>query len=273
MGEAATDEWTIGVIGAAGRMGRMLVQTIHETEGCRLAGGVEQAGHGDLSRDLGELAAIGPIGSALHDDCAALIAAADAVIEFSSPAATVAHARLAAASGTRHVIGTTGLDAGQQAALLEAAGQTAIFQAPNMSFGVSLLMSLVERTAAALDADFDIEVLEMHHRHKVDAPSGTALGLGRAAAAGRGVDLEAVADRGRDGLTGARRRGDIGFAVLRGGDAVGDHTVVFASDGERLELTHKASSRAIYARGAVRAALWLRDRPAGLYGMPELLGL
>lgn len=263
----------IGVIGAAGRMGRMLVQTIEETEGCQLSGGVEQPGHPDIGRDLGELAGIGPIGKALADDSQALIAASGAVIEFSSPAATLAHAAMAAETGTLQVIGTTGLDAVQEAALAEAAQRTALFWAANMSFGVNLLTSLVERVAGALDSDYDIEVLEMHHRHKVDAPSGTALALGQAAAAGRGVALDQVADRGRDGLTGARGKGDIGFAVLRGGDVVGDHSVVFATDGERLELTHKASSRAIYARGAVRAALWLRDRPPGLYGMKDLLGL
>ena len=268
MGEVA-----IGVIGAAGRMGRTLVQTIQETEGCRLAGGVETAGHPDLGRDLGELAGLKPLGLALGADCAALIAESQAVIEFSSPAATLSHAAMTAEAGCGHVIGTTGLDDSQQATLAAAAARTAIMQAPNMSLGVNLLMALTEQVAGALDPDYDIEVVEMHHRHKVDAPSGTALGLGRAAAAGRGVSLDSVADRGRDGQTGARRRGDIGFAALRGGDVVGDHTVVFAADGERLELTHKASSRAIYARGAVRAALWLQGQPAGLYGMKDVLGL
>ena len=257
MGEVA-----IGVIGAAGRMGRTLVQTIQETEGCRLAGGVEMAGHPDLGRDLGELAGLKPLGLALGSDCAALVAESQAVIEFSSPAATLSHAAMTAEAGCGHVIGTTGLDDSQQAALAAAAARTAIMQAPNMSLGVNLLMALTEQVAGALDPDYDIEVVEMHHRHKVDAPSGTALGLGRAAAAGRGVSLDQVADRGRDGQTGARRRGDIGFAALRGGDVVGDHTVVFAADGERLELTHKASSRAIYARGAVRARA-LAPGPSG----------
>ena len=263
----------IGVLGAGGRMGRMVTQVAQETAGCALAGGVEPAGSPFLGQDLGALAGLGPLGVAVEADAAALIARADAVIEFSTPAATVAHAGLAAEAGTVHVIGTTGLGAADEAALAEAAARTAIVYAPNMSLGVNLLMSLVERVARALDPDYDIEVFEMHHRHKVDAPSGTALGLGRAAAAGRGVDLDEVAARARDGHTGARQAGDIGFAVLRGGDVVGDHTVVFAAEGERLELTHRASSRAIYARGAVKAALWARGKPPGLYTMKDVLGL
>ena len=268
MGEIA-----IGVIGAAGRMGRMLLQTIGETEGCRVAGGSEPPGHPELGRDLGALVGSAPLGLALGEDSAALIAASDAVIEFSAPAATAFHAALCAEGGTAYVIGTTGLEADHQAAIAEAARRCAIVQAPNMSLGVNLLMALTRQVAAALDPDYDIEIVEMHHRHKVDAPSGTALGLGRAAAAGRGVALEDVAARGRDGQTGPRRRGDIGFAVLRGGDVVGDHSVVFAAEGERLELTHKASSRAIYARGAVTAARWAQGRPPGLYSMDDVLGL
>ena len=189
------------------------------------------------------------------------------------PTATVEHARLAAKAGTIHVIGTTGLDADQTAALGEAARGTAIVWAPNMSLGVTLMMRLTERVAAALDDDYDIEIVEIHHRYKVDAPSGTALGLGRAAAAGRGVELDAVAERGRDGITGPRKRGAIGMAALRGGDLVGEHTVTFAADGERVELTHRATSREIYARGALRAALWARGKPPGLYGMADVLGL
>lgn len=263
----------IGVIGAAGRMGRMLLQTIQDSEGCALAGGIEPPGNPALGQDLGLLAGTAASGLVLDSDEAGLIARADAVIEFSSPAATVAHAAACAATGTPHVIGTTGLDAEQRAALAEAAGKTAIVHAPNMSLGVNLLMALVEQVARSLDPDYDIEIVEMHHRHKVDAPSGTALALGRAAAAGREVALDAVSDRARDGQTGARKRGDIGFAVLRGGDVVGDHSVVFASEGERIELTHKASNRAIYARGAVKAARWAQGRPPGLYSMNDVLGL
>ena len=263
----------IGVLGASGRMGRMVIQATQESERCELVGGTEPAGSPALGRDLGELAGLGSLGLQVEDDAAALIARADAVIEFSVPAATAAHAGLAAEAGTIHVIGTTGLGPEEEAKLRQAAERTGIVYAPNMGLGVNLLMSLVEQVARALDPDYDIEIVEMHHKHKVDAPSGTALGLGRAAAAGRGVDLDTVAARARDGHTGARRAGDIGFAGLRGGDVVGDHSVIFATEGERLELTHKASSRAIYARGAIKAALWARDKGPGLYTMKDVLGL
>jgi 4-hydroxy-tetrahydrodipicolinate reductase len=196
------------------------------------------------------------------------------VIEFSAPDATAAHVALAARHGTRHVIGTTGLGETQEQAIREAARSTAIMRAANMSLGVNLLFGLTERVARALAPDaFDIEIFEIHHRHKVDAPSGTALALGQAAARGRGIDLTEVADRGRDGLTGARKPGAIGFAALRGGDVVGDHAVIFAGGGERIELTHRATDRGIYARGAVTAARWLHGRPPGLYGMADVLGL
>ncbi len=264
----------IGVLGCAGRMGRAVLAELLASEDLRLAGGVEQPGHPAQGQDLGVLAGADPLGLAVSADDRALIAGADVVIEFSSPTATVAHAELAAAHGTGHVIGTTGLSAAQEQVVRTAAGQTAILRAANMSLGVNLLLGLAEQVARALGPDaFDIEILELHHKHKVDAPSGTALALGAAVARGRGVDLGEVADRGRDGLTGARRPGAIGFAALRGGDAVGDHSVVFAGAGERLELTHRASDRTIYARGAVRAARWLHGRPPGLYGMAEVLGL
>jgi len=263
----------IGVVGASGRMGRMLVRTIHETAGCELAGATERPGADAVGQDAGALAGLPPLGLTLGDDPVPLFAMADAVIDFTAPAATAAHAELAAQAQVVHVIGTTGLDSQQEAAIQRAANHTAVIHAPNMSLGVNLLMALVEQVARALDPDYDIEVLEMHHRHKVDAPSGTALGLGRAAAAGRGVLLDDVAQRVRDGQTGPRRRGDIGFATLRGGDVVGDHSVIFAAEGERLELTHRASSRLIYARGAVKAALWGRGKPAGLYSMKDVLGL
>ena len=267
------DPLRIGIVGAAGRMGRMVALCAHETDGCVVAGGTEQPGSDAVGRDLGTLAGIGTLGVAVGDDPAALFAAVDAVIDFTAPAATVAHAALAAQSKTVHIIGTTGLGPDDLAAIERAAQQTAIMRAPNMSLGVNLLMGLAEQVAGALDADYDIEILEMHHRHKVDAPSGTALGLGQAVAAGRGVDLDAVAQRTRDGITGARRRGDIGFATLRGGDVVGDHAVIFAAPGERIELTHKASSREIYARGAIRAALWACGKPPGLYAMTDVLGI
>jgi 4-hydroxy-tetrahydrodipicolinate reductase len=210
---------------------------------------------------------------AVGNSAGELIRASDVAIEFSVPAATASHATLAAELGTPLVIGTTGLSAAETAAVRAAATRIPIVWAANTSLGINLLLGLVEQAAARLGPDWDIEIMEMHHRGKVDAPSGTALALGRAAAAGRGVALDAVAQRGRDGITGARKSGDIGFAALRGGDAVGDHHVIFAGAGERLELSHRATNRAIYAKGAVRAARWVIGQPPGLYGMKEVLGL
>jgi 4-hydroxy-tetrahydrodipicolinate reductase len=267
------ETYRIGVVGCAGRMGRMVLRAIHSAAGCEIAGGTEQPDSPELGKDLGDLAGIGQLGIAVAADPLELFARAEAVIDFTAPAASIAHAELAAQAKAVHVIGTTGLGADHNAAIVRAARHTAIVQAPNMSFGVNLLLALVEQAAAKLDPDYDIEVVEMHHRHKVDAPSGTALALGRAAAAGRGVDLDSVAQKVRDGVTGERKRGDIGFATLRGGDVAGDHTVIFAAEGERIELTHKATTREVFARGAVKAALWARGRPAGLYGMKDVLGL
>jgi 4-hydroxy-tetrahydrodipicolinate reductase len=267
------DKFAIGVVGAGGRMGQMLVAEIAATEGCRLAGATEQKGSKALGRDAGELAGIGTLGVAIAADADALFKAADAVIDFTAPAASVAHAALAAKHRKIHIIGTTGLDAAQEKALAEAARGAAIVWAPNMSLGVNLAFALTEQVARILGPDWDIEIVEMHHRHKVDAPSGTALGLGRAAARGRGVNLDQVSQRVRDGVTGPRRKGDIGFATLRGGDVVGEHSVVFAGEGERLEIVHKATSRRIFARGAVRAALWARGKAPGLYSMRDVLSL
>lgn len=263
----------VGIIGCAGRMGQMLVRTVAANDRCLVVGGSEQPRSAAVGRDLGLVAGIDALGVSVTDDPADLFAQADAVLEFTSPVATVQHVELAAKKKKIHVIGTTGFEPPQMAALNRAAKQTAIVLAPNMSVGLNLLLRMVEQMAHALDADWDIEILEMHHRSKVDAPSGTALALGRAAAAGRGADLDHVAKRVRDGITGARRRGDIGFAVLRGGDVVSDHRVIFASEGERVELTHIATSREIYARGALRAALWAQGRPPGLYSMANVLGL
>lgn len=262
----------IAIVGAAGRMGRMLISAIVKAEGAELAGGVETAGHPDMGRDLGELAGFEPCGVVLTSDTRALFKAADVVIDFTAPAATAAHAALAADTGTRLVIGTTGLDVSQQEVINRAAQKTALVQAANYSVGVNVLLGLVEQAARILPEAYDIEILEMHHHHKVDAPSGTALALGRAAAAGRNVSLDDVADKVRDGITGARRLGDIGFATLRGGDVVGDHTVMFAGTGERLEISHKASSRENFAAGAVRAALWVSTQKPGLYAMKDVLG-
>jgi 4-hydroxy-tetrahydrodipicolinate reductase len=255
-------------------MGRAVIGEVLATAECTLVGGVDRDDHPALGQDLGLLAGHGSLGVTVKTDAAALIESADVVIEFSTPAATAAHVALAAAWRTGHVIGTTGLSAEQEQAVCAAASSTAIMRAANMSLGVNLLLGLTEQVARALGADaFDIEILEMHHKHKVDAPSGTALALGQAAARGRGVDLGEMADRARDGMTGARRTGAIGFAALRGGDVVGDHVVIFAGAGERIELTHRAADRRIYARGAVTAARWLHGRPAGLYGMADVLGL
>lgn len=263
----------IGIVGCAGRMGRANLREVLETEGVTLAGGVERPGHAALGQDLGLLAGLAPVGLVVGDDLGALISTSDVLIEFSTPEATLATAERAAEHGRAHVIGTTGLDRDQARRLEACAARIPIVWAPNMSLGVSLLLGLVEQAARALDAGWDIEVLEMHHRHKVDAPSGTALALGRAAARGRGVALEDAAVRVRDGITGPRPAGSIGFATLRGGDVVGEHRVLLAGAGERLELVHVATDRRIYARGAVHAARWTEGRAPGLYGMADVLGL
>ncbi|MBI1206639.1 MAG: 4-hydroxy-tetrahydrodipicolinate reductase [Azospirillum sp.] len=263
----------ITVTGCAGRMGQMVVRQVVATAGCSLVAGTERPGSAVLGRDVGTLAGLEPLGVLVTDDVGRAFAAAEAVIDFTSPAAAELHAATAAAEGSALVIGTTGLATAQQRALAEAARHVAVIQAPNMSLGVNLLIGLVEQVAQRLGEEFDIEVLEMHHKHKVDAPSGTALALGRAAAAGREADEAERAVRVRDGHTGPRVPGTIGYAVLRGGDVIGDHSVIFAGDGERIELTHRASGRQIYAVGAVRAALWTRDRPPGLYGMRNVLGV
>jgi 4-hydroxy-tetrahydrodipicolinate reductase len=269
-----TETTRIGVVGAAGRMGRMLLRAVAETEGCKLIGATEAASAPDLGRDLGELAGLAPMGVALTANPMALFAAAEVVIDFTTPAATVKHAEWAAQGHVALVAGTTGLDSAQEAALAAAARHVPLVYAPNMSLGVNLLMALVEEAAKRLPPEmFDIEIVEMHHRAKSDAPSGTALALGRAAAKGRGVELQSVAVRGRDGQTGSRKPGTIGLAALRGGDVAGDHTVIYAGEGERIELIHRASDRAIFARGAVRAALWTRGRAPGLYSMRDVLGL
>ena len=263
----------LGVIGAAGRMGGAIIRQAAATAGCVVAAACDSPGNAALGRDAGELAGIGAIGVTIGADADAVFDASDAAIEFSTPAASLAHAALAARRRKIHVIGTTGLDAAGEAALRTAGASATIVHAPNMSLAVNILFALTRRVAAMLGPDFDIEIVEMHHRHKVDAPSGTALGLGRAAAEGRKVALDAVAQMTRAGHTGPRRRGDIGFATLRGGDVIGDHSVIFAADGERLELAHKAGGRQIFARGALHAALWARGRPAGLYTMNDVLGL
>jgi 4-hydroxy-tetrahydrodipicolinate reductase len=251
----------------------MLVRVASETPGARVAAGLDRVGAADLDRDLGELAGIGGLGLRLTDDIDAAFAAGKVAIDFTQPDATAANAERAAERGIAYVIGTTGLTPAHLARIGGAAERTPIVLAPNMSLGVTLLASLVEEVARRLDPSFDIEVVEMHHRMKVDAPSGTALALGRAAAKGRGRPLEELWVKARDGITGPRQPGTIGFATLRGGDVIGDHSVIFAAQGERLELTHKASSRELFARGALRAALWVKDKPPRLYSMQDVLGL
>ena len=263
----------IGIPGAAGRMGQALTRQVTATDGCTVVAATEVPGHAALGRDCGALAGIEPLGVAVGDDAQAMFRAADAVLDFTLPGAAARHAELAAAEGTMLVVGTTGLGADEQAALEAAAAQTAVVQAPNMSLAVNLLFRLTEQVAGLLDDDYDIEIVEMHHRHKIDAPSGTALGLGRAAARARGVAFDEVAARGRDGVTGARPRGEIGLAALRGGDVTGEHSVIFAADGERLELAVRSSNRQTYARGAVQAARWAAGRGPGLYTMADVLGL
>jgi 4-hydroxy-tetrahydrodipicolinate reductase len=263
----------VAVMGASGRMGKALIRAAQEAAGVRLSGGTEVKGSPAVGSDLGTLAGLEPIGIAASSDAASVIGAADAILDFTTPAASVAFARLAAEHAVIHVIGTTGFSAEDEAAIGEASTRTAIVKAGNMSLGVNLLVALTAKVAAALDADFDIEIVEMHHRHKVDAPSGTALMLALAAADGRGVPLANAAVRTRDGHTGARRVGDIGIQALRGGTAVGDHSVIFAGNGERITLSHHAEDRSIFARGALKAALWARDKEPGLYSMIDVLGL
>ena len=263
-------EVKIGVLGCSGRMGQAVLRAVAERQDAAIAGGVARS---LIGQDVGEVAGLPRHGVVVTNDAEALFRASDAVIDFTLPQATGGYANLAASTGTAYVVGTTGLGEAEQAAVDEAARFVPVVQAANFSLGVNLLAALVREAARVLDEDFDIEIAEMHHRHKLDAPSGTALLLGRAAAAGRGVNLEDVSDRGRDGHTGERVPGHIGFAALRGGDVAGDHTVMFAGPEERIELTHKAGNRMIFARGAVKAALWAVGKDAGKYGMAQVLGL
>jgi 4-hydroxy-tetrahydrodipicolinate reductase len=264
---------TLAIAGAAGRMGRELARIVHDTQGCALAGGLEAKGSPFVGQDYGALLGVPNLGVTISDDATTVLAQADGIIDFTIPAATLALAKLTAAHGKVHVIGTTGLDTAGEAAIAAAAKTARIVKSGNYSLGINLLQGIVRKVAATLGEDFDIEVLEMHHRHKIDAPSGTALMLGKAAADGRNISLKDRAVRARDGHTGARTPGDIGFATLRGGSVVGDHTVLFASDAERIEFTHKAQSREMFAGGAVRAALWAKDQKPGLYDMQDVLGL
>jgi 4-hydroxy-tetrahydrodipicolinate reductase len=254
-------------------MGRELIRAVHAIEGCTLAGAVARRGSLAVGEDAGILAGLGRIGVPITDDALEIVAGVDGILDCTLPSATVEFAGLAANARIVHVIGTTGLSEADEAAVKAAARHAGIVKAGNMSLGVNLLVALTRRVAEALDDDFDIEVVEMHHKHKIDAPSGTALMLGAAAAEGRRVDLGSASVRVRDGHTGARKKGAIGFASLRGGNVVGEHSVVFAGEGERIELTHRATDRGIFARGAVKAALWARGKGPGLFSMADVLEL
>ncbi|MDF2369953.1 MAG: 4-hydroxy-tetrahydrodipicolinate reductase [Rhizobiaceae bacterium] len=262
------------IVGAAGRMGQALVRAIADRDGAVVCGAVERQGSPLLGKDIGELAGTGPSGILVCDDPQAVFAKADGVIDFTSPAVSVEFAALTAQMGLVHVIGTTGLEAQHENSIARAAEGATIIKSGNMSLGVNLLSVLVQQAAKALEAaDWDIEVLEMHHKHKVDAPSGTAYLLAKAAAQGRDIDLESHSVRVRDGQTGPREPGTIGFATLRGGSVVGEHSVILAGEGETVELTHRALDRTIFARGAIKAALWGQGRKPGLYSMLDVLGL
>ncbi|AXT27987.1 4-hydroxy-tetrahydrodipicolinate reductase [Ruegeria sp. AD91A] len=263
----------IVITGASGRMGQMLINTVNDSDQARLVGVIERKGHDWVGQDVGEAIGGQALGVKVTDDPLEAFAQAQAVIDFTAPEATLEFAALAAQARCVHVIGTTGMTDEQIAALEPASRHAAIIRAGNMSLGVNLLVQLTKKVAAALDEDFDIEIIEGHHHHKVDAPSGTALMLGEAAAEGRGVKLSEVSDRGRDGITGARKRGDIGFHAIRGGDIVGEHDVLFAAPGERIVLRHLATDRAIFARGALKAALWGQGKAPGQYDMVDVLGL
>lgn len=263
----------IVVTGASGRMGQMLCKIVQESERATLIGALERPGHAWIGQDLGVAMGEADIGVDVTDDALALFARAHAVLDFTAPAATVTFAGLAAQARCVHVIGTTGLTQDDLSKLSAAARHATIIRAGNMSLGVNLLVQLTRKIAAALDEDFDIEIIEAHHNQKVDAPSGTALMLGKAAAEGRGISLENAADRARDGITGPRTKGHIGFHAIRGGDIVGEHDVLFSSAGERITIRHVATDRAVFARGALKAALWGMGRKPGEYDMLDVLGL
>lgn len=254
-------------------MGRTILAAVIASPDCRLAGASQYEGHPRVGDDAGILAGGNAVGCAVSADPTPVMSAADAVIDFSTPDATMAHLSAATKTGTPLVVGTTGLSRDQREALRHAAGYIPLLFAPNMSVGATLLTEYTRRLAAILDESYDIEILGLQHRHKVDAPSGTALALARAAAEGRGLDPETAGATPRDGHTGARPAGAIGMATVQGGAMLGEHTAIFAGPGERLELAHRPGSREVYAAGAVRAALWLGEQPPGLYGMRDVLGL
>src|SRR5262249_7555854 len=274
---AANSDLRVVIAGAGGRMGRTLIHAVAATKGVTLAGAVDAPDSAVIGRDAGELAGLGENGVSVVADAEPLLRSGEAVIRFTTPAPPRAvsgvFAELVANAGLVHIIGTTGHSAEEDAVIAKAASRATVVKSGNMSLGVNLLAALVKRVAKTLNDDYDVEIVEMHHNKKIDAPSGTALMLGRAAAQGRGVDLAQHSARGRDGITGARCAGDIGFASLRGGTVVGEHSVIFAGPAERVELTHRAEDRMIFARGALHAALWARGKRPGLYTMADVLGL
>jgi dihydrodipicolinate reductase len=263
----------VAVTGAAGRMGRVLIEACQQAEDVALGAAIERPGSSVIGVDAGELAGIGRLGVAVVDDLAAVSGDFDVLIDFTRPEVTLANLAVCRAAGKRMVIGTTGLDAAQKATLAEAGKEIGIVFAPNMSVGVNLCLKLLDMAARVLGDEVDIEIIEAHHRHKVDAPSGTALAMGETVARALGRDLKECAVYGRQGHTGERDRKTIGFETIRAGDIVGDHTVLFAALGERVEITHKASSRMTFAKGAVRAAQWLMQQESGLYDMQDVLDL
>ncbi len=260
------------IVGASGRMGRMLVRAVNEADGVILAGATERAGSEFVGRDAGELAGSDGRGVLLVDDIGAC-AAADLVIDFTAPAATLQHASFVAEHQMAMVIGTTGFDTEQSERLHDTLANSAVVMAANYSVGVNLALNLIEKAAQVLGNDYDAEIFEAHHKHKVDAPSGTALAMGKSLAAGRGVTLDDVAVLSREGITGARKPGSIGFSVVRGGNIVGEHQAMFIADEERIEINHIASDRMVFARGAVRAASWVSGQKDGWYDMQHVLGL
>ena len=262
----------IGVVGCAGRMGQNLVKEIFKTKGCEFSGGTEGPKNVALGEDVGLYLGLPKCGKLVTEDTEGLFAVSDVVIDFTLPKVTAKHLKFAQKHDTSVILGTTGHDENEFQFIKESAENIPIVKAMNFSIGVNALFALTEQLSKLLDDNFDVEIFEMHHRHKVDAPSGTAIALGEAAAKGRSVDLSDVWVRGRDGITGTRNKGEIGFTSLRGGEVVGDHSVIFAGESERIELTHKASSRGIFSKGAVFAAQWTRGQLPGLYTMLDVLG-
>ncbi len=261
------------VTGASGRMGQTLVNLISKSDQLELVGALERPNHEWLGQDIGIAMGGSKLGVVVSEDPIEVIANAEAVIDFTTPSATIEFSKFAAQARAIHIIGTTGFSEKDLEKIKAASFHSVVVRAGNMSLGVNLLVALTRKVAAALDEEFDIEIIEAHHKHKVDSPSGTALMLGEAAADGRGISLTETAVRGRDGITGARKAGSIGFASIRGGDIVGKHDVVFASNGEQLTLSHNATDRNIFARGALKAVIWGREKQPGLYDMMDVLGL